>query len=138
MVTRWTGAPSPREVSISTSSARPNVSSVSRSKVAVMAVAYVVHMLARYSGWAVRDFSGKVAVVTGAASGIGFGLATRFAEEGMRVVLADVEEPALAAAVDRLRQRDYDVVGVPTDVSNADSMHALAEQTLKLFGGGHG
>ena len=48
-------------------------------------------MLARYAGAALRDFAGKVAVVTGAASGIGFGLATRFAQEGMRVVLADVE-----------------------------------------------
>ena len=46
-----------------------------------------------------QDFEGKVAVVTGAASGIGLGLATRLAQEGMKVVLADVEEPALNAAV---------------------------------------
>ncbi len=50
-----------------------------------------------------QDFEGKVAVVTGAASGIGLGLATRFAEEGMKVVLADVEEPALEAAVRELQ-----------------------------------
>ncbi len=49
-----------------------------------------------------NDFAGKVAVLTGAASGIGLGLATRFAQEGMKVVLADVEEPALAAAVQQL------------------------------------
>ncbi len=84
-----------------------------------------------------RDFAGKVAVVTGAASGIGLGLATRFAQEGMRVVLADVEEPPLEAAVAQLRQRDYDVVGVPTDVSNADSVQALAAQALALFGSVH-
>ncbi len=84
-----------------------------------------------------RDFAGKVAVVTGAASGIGFGLASRFAEEGMRVVLADVEEPALEAAVTRLRERDFDVVGVLTDVSDADSVQALADKTLAHFGKVH-
>ena len=58
---------------------------------------------------------GKVAVVTGAASGIGLGLATRFAEEGMKVVLADIEKPALEAAVTGLKQREFDVTGVVTD-----------------------
>jgi NAD(P)-dependent dehydrogenase (short-subunit alcohol dehydrogenase family) len=50
-----------------------------------------------------RDFEGKVAVVTGAASGIGLGLATRFAQEGMKVVHAGMEQTALDAAVTRLR-----------------------------------
>ena len=54
-----------------------------------------------------REFAGKVAVVTGAASGIGLGLATRFAEEGMRVVLADIEAPALESAVSRLREQQF-------------------------------
>ena len=49
-----------------------------------------------------KEFSGKVAVVTGAASGIGKATATRFAEEGMKVVLADIEEPALDKAVAEL------------------------------------
>lgn len=84
-----------------------------------------------------RDLAGKVAVVTGAASGIGFGLATRFAEEGMRVVLADVEAPALESAVARLCERGFDVLGKPTDVSDSDSVEALAAQTLATFGGVH-
>ncbi|HEV7662481.1 MAG TPA: SDR family NAD(P)-dependent oxidoreductase [Chloroflexota bacterium] len=81
-----------------------------------------------------RDFAGKVAVVTGAASGIGFGLATRLAEEGMKVVLADVEEPALQAAVASLHERGFaDVIGVPTDVSDAVAVEALAQATLDAF-----
>ena len=50
-----------------------------------------------------REFRGRVAVVTGGASGIGRAMATRFAAEGMRLVLADIEEAALAAAVDDFR-----------------------------------
>jgi NAD(P)-dependent dehydrogenase (short-subunit alcohol dehydrogenase family) len=85
----------------------------------------------------VRDFSGKVAVVTGAASGIGLGLATRFAEEGMRVVLADVEQAPLEAAVTSLRARRFEVIGVPTDVSDAESVTRLAAETLSAFGTVH-
>jgi len=83
------------------------------------------------------DFEGKVAVVTGGASGIGLGMATRFAEQGMRVVLADIEEPALEAAVARLRQQEHEVIGVLTDVSKAESVEALAERTLAAFGRVH-
>ena len=53
-----------------------------------------------------QTFDGKVAVVTGAASGMGYAFAERFAEEGMRVVLSDGEEPALNKAVADLRQRE--------------------------------
>ena len=84
-----------------------------------------------------QDFEGKVAVVTGAASGIGRGLAQRFAEEGMRVVLADVEEPALEAAVATLREAGHEVRGVPTDVSQQASVEALAQATLDAYGGVH-
>jgi NAD(P)-dependent dehydrogenase (short-subunit alcohol dehydrogenase family) len=84
-----------------------------------------------------RDFEGKVAVVTGGASGIGFGMATRFAEQGMKVVLADVEEPALEAAVTRLRQAEHDVLGVVTDVSKSESVEALARKTLDAYGRVH-
>jgi NAD(P)-dependent dehydrogenase (short-subunit alcohol dehydrogenase family) len=84
-----------------------------------------------------RDFTGKVAVVTGAASGIGLGLATRFAQEGMRVVLADIEESALNDAVSTLRRGGFEVIGVRTDVSDADSVQALADQTLKKYGHVH-
>jgi NAD(P)-dependent dehydrogenase (short-subunit alcohol dehydrogenase family) len=84
-----------------------------------------------------REFDGKVAVVTGAASGIGLGLATRFAQERMKVVLADVEEEALEAAVTDLRRQELDVVGVLTDVSNEASVQSLAQQTLDAFGKVH-
>lgn len=81
-----------------------------------------------------REFAGRVAVVTGAASGIGLGMATRFAQDGMKVVLADVEEPALAAAVTRLRQQEHDVLGVVTDVSKAQSVEELARKTVEAYG----
>jgi NAD(P)-dependent dehydrogenase (short-subunit alcohol dehydrogenase family) len=84
-----------------------------------------------------HDFAGKVAVVTGGASGIGLGMATRFVQEGMKVVLADIEEPVLDAAVTRLRQQEHDVIGVVTDVSKAESVEALAEKTLATYGGVH-
>ena len=82
-------------------------------------------------------FSGKTAVVTGAASGIGFALAERFASEGMRVVLADVEEAALQAAVKRITGTGASAIGVVTDVSKADDVAALAERARSEFGGIH-
>jgi NAD(P)-dependent dehydrogenase (short-subunit alcohol dehydrogenase family) len=84
-----------------------------------------------------QDFAGKVAVVTGGAGGIGLGMATRFAEEGMKVVLADIEEPVLEAAVTQLRQREFDVLGVVTDVSKGESIESLAEKTLAEYGKVH-
>jgi NAD(P)-dependent dehydrogenase (short-subunit alcohol dehydrogenase family) len=54
----------------------------------------------------------------------------------MRVVLADVEAPALDAACEGLRGRGFDVLGVPTDVSQADSVEQLAQRTLAHYGGG--
>src|SRR5512133_2752451 len=94
-----------------------------------------------YGGCAIvpvmQDVAGKVAVITGGASGIGFGMATRFAQAGMRVVLADIEEPVLEQAVARLQQDGAQVIGVPTDVSNAESVELLAARTLESFGGVH-
>ena len=84
-----------------------------------------------------RDFEGKVAVVTGAASGMGRAFAQRFAEEGMRVVLADIEKPALDAAVAELRQQEHDVIGVQTDVSNIASVENLARETIAAYGKVH-
>jgi NAD(P)-dependent dehydrogenase (short-subunit alcohol dehydrogenase family) len=78
-----------------------------------------------------------VAVVTGAASGIGRALAERFLAEGARVVLADVEEPALDMAVRELCAAHGDVLGVPTDVTRADDVSALADATLDAFGAVH-
>ena len=84
-----------------------------------------------------KDFQDKVAVVTGAASGIGRALATRFAREGMYVVLADVEEDALDATVQALKDEEHNVIGVLTDVSKAESVNNLAKRTLDAYGGAH-
>jgi NAD(P)-dependent dehydrogenase (short-subunit alcohol dehydrogenase family) len=81
-----------------------------------------------------EELSGKVAVVTGAASGIGEALARRFAEEGMRVVLADVERDALARVARDLGQ---DALAVPTDVSRLADVEALARATVDKFGAVH-
>src|SRR3954468_12559556 len=81
-----------------------------------------------------RDLEGKVAVVTGGASGIGRAMAERFGREGMKIVLADIEEAALEVAVKDMRQAELDVIGVRTDVSSAVSVEALAQATLRQYG----
>jgi NAD(P)-dependent dehydrogenase (short-subunit alcohol dehydrogenase family) len=85
----------------------------------------------------VQDLKGKVAVVTGAASGIGNAVATRLAGEGMKVVLADIEEGPLADAEKKLADDGASVLAVPTDVTKADQMDALAEKTFATFGTAH-
>ena len=77
---------------------------------------------------------GHVAVVTGAASGIGAALAAAFAAAGGRVVLADVEISALERAGDRLRAGGAEVLAVPTDVADADAVERLAQATIDHFG----
>ncbi len=79
----------------------------------------------------------RVAVVTGAASGIGLAMATRFAAERMKVVLADVEESALEHAVAVLSDKGADVIGVQTDVSSAESVEALASRAIETYGAVH-
>jgi NAD(P)-dependent dehydrogenase (short-subunit alcohol dehydrogenase family) len=85
------------------------------------------------------EFEGKVAVVTGAASGIGRALVDRFAREGMRVVLADVERDALDAAVKALTDEfgADAVLAVPTDVRDEQAVDALAAATFERFGTAH-
>lgn len=73
-------------------------------------------------------------MITGAASGIGYGLAERAAKEGMKVVLADVEEGALAKAAKEIKAMGVDTLAVKTDVSKADDVKALAGNTLDAFG----
>jgi len=85
----------------------------------------------------VNTFREKVAVITGAASGIGRALAGRCAREGMRIVLADVEAPALAQAETELKAAGADVLAVLTDVSKAGDVEALARKTLDAYGAVH-
>src|SRR5262245_20446131 len=84
-----------------------------------------------------KDVHGKVAVVTGAASGIGRGMCEAFVEAGMRVVLADVERQALERTSATLRDAGADVHAVVTDVSKPDQVQALADETLRHFGAVH-
>jgi NAD(P)-dependent dehydrogenase (short-subunit alcohol dehydrogenase family) len=84
-----------------------------------------------------KGLGGKVAVVTGAASGIGRAMADRFAAEGMKVVLADVEKDALARAEAEMKAAGATVLAVPTDVSRAGDVEALARQTVDAFGAVH-
>jgi NAD(P)-dependent dehydrogenase (short-subunit alcohol dehydrogenase family) len=84
-----------------------------------------------------EELAGRVAVVTGAASGIGLALAQRWAAEGMRVVMADIEKDRLSEAADSLRDKGSEVVAVPTDVSDAAQVEALAEAALAAFGSVH-
>jgi NAD(P)-dependent dehydrogenase (short-subunit alcohol dehydrogenase family) len=80
---------------------------------------------------------GRVAVVTGAASGIGLGMARRFAAEGMRVVMADVERPVLDEAADGLAATGADVLRVVTDVADPAAVDALRDAALDAYGAVH-
>ena len=84
-----------------------------------------------------QDLAGKVAVVTGGGGGIGRALGERFLAEGMRVVLADIDEPLLDATAAELGARHDDVVGVVTDVSLPESVEHLRDATLERFGSVH-
>lgn len=83
------------------------------------------------------ELQGRVAVITGGAGGIGRAMGERFAHEGMRVVLADVQAEPLARTVDELRAGGLEVIGVPTDVTSYDSVEALRDQTLAAYGAVH-
>jgi len=80
---------------------------------------------------------GKVAVVTGAASGIGYALAERFAQAGMHVVLADIEVDALDAAAERIAAHGVETLAVVTDVSSEAAVQALAAAAVERFGSVH-
>jgi NAD(P)-dependent dehydrogenase (short-subunit alcohol dehydrogenase family) len=80
---------------------------------------------------------GKVAVVTGAASGIGLALADRFAQAGMHVVLADIETGALERAAEQIAGHGVDTLAVRTDVSQESEVQALAAATIERFGSVH-
>ncbi len=84
-----------------------------------------------------EEFAGKVAVVTGAASGMGRAFAQRFAEAGMKLVIADVDEIGLERAASEMRAAGHQVLPVPTDVSKLSAIERLARATLSQYGSVH-
>ena len=84
-----------------------------------------------------KEFKGKVAVITGAASGIGRGIAERCASEGMKVVLADIDEANLTKAETELKTAGGTVLGVRTDVSKRSDVELLARRAVDAFGQVH-
>jgi NAD(P)-dependent dehydrogenase (short-subunit alcohol dehydrogenase family) len=81
--------------------------------------------------------AGKVAVVTGAARGIGLGLARAFAEERMRIVVSDINAIMLEEAVASLRSAGAEVIGVPADITDDDAILRLRDATYEHFGTAH-
>jgi NAD(P)-dependent dehydrogenase (short-subunit alcohol dehydrogenase family) len=84
-----------------------------------------------------KELKGRVAVITGGAGGIGRAMGERFAHEGMKLVLADLNEQNLQGTVNDLRGQGAEVIGVPTDVSKLESVEALRDATLAQFGKVH-
>jgi len=84
-----------------------------------------------------KEFKDKVAVITGAANGIGFGIAERCAQLGMKVVLAGINEENLAIAKEKLKPTGAAILSVQTDVSKREEVQALAQKTLDAFGAVH-
>jgi NAD(P)-dependent dehydrogenase (short-subunit alcohol dehydrogenase family) len=84
-----------------------------------------------------RDLTGRVAVVTGGAGGIGRAMGERFAHEGMKVVLADVEEGALVTATEKLRAEGVEATGVVCDVADYASVERLRDAALERYGAVH-
>ncbi len=84
-----------------------------------------------------KDLRGRVAVVTGAASGIGLAMAKRFAAAEMAVVMADIELSALDAAASEVRATGVDVLALRVDVGDAAAVEELAVQTYDRFGAAH-
>lgn len=88
-------------------------------------------------GVSLYDVHGKTAVITGAAGGMGLGMARSFARAGMKLVLADIDAGRLDAAVMGLVADGHEAIGVPTDVSKEEQIQDLAQAALDEFGAVH-
>ena len=84
-----------------------------------------------------KEFEGRSAVITGAASGIGYALAKKFAEEKMNIVLADIEQDALDAAVNKISDLGVEAIGIQVDVMDKQAVSHLADESIKAFGNIH-
>jgi len=84
-----------------------------------------------------KEFKDKVAVITGAGSGIGLALTERCAKEGMKVVLADIDEKFLRKAERKMKRLEADTISILTDVSKVNDIEELAKKTLKTYGAIH-
>jgi len=84
-----------------------------------------------------KDVKGKVAFITGAASGMGLGMARAFGAAGMKVMLSDIEDAPLQAQVADLKANGYDVAGVKVDVTKQEDLQAAAKKTVETFGKVH-
>ena len=84
-----------------------------------------------------QEFEGRVAVVTGGASGIGLGMCRAFAARSMKVMIADLDDAALAAAATELRDKGVEVATQACDVSKLEDVQALADATIQTFGAVH-
>ena len=81
-----------------------------------------------------KDFKNKVAVITGAASGIGLGIAKHCVKEGIKTVLSDIEENLLFKVTDELKSTGGEAIAVVCDVSSLEDVKNLTDQTLKAYG----
>jgi len=84
-----------------------------------------------------KDVQNKVAFITGAASGMGLGMARAFSAAGMKVMLSDIQKEPLDAAVAELKSKGHNVAGVVVDVTDRDSVFAAAQATIDTFGKVH-
>ena len=84
-----------------------------------------------------NEFKDKVAVITGAAGGIGRAIAEKFALEGMKVVISDIEKETLSNTEEELKQMGYDVLAVPADVSKIEDVKVLAQKAIDNYGAVH-
>ena len=81
-----------------------------------------------------NELAGKIALITGGASGIGLSVANRLAQAGMRIAISDIEKPAMDTAVNDLLKLGHDAIGIPCDVSDENSFSTMKTQLKEEFG----